>query len=138
MNLSQNTKLTLVKAAQTSAGTAVDSDSVDMAGFEGVIFFGSIATANAANSANVAESDDDSTFNDLLGTKVVPGDNGDSFLIDVYRPLGRYVRCEVDRGGANTAVGDIYALQYGARKKPVTHGATIDSEVHASPAQGTA
>ena len=137
-NLSKNTALTKVLALSTSAGTALNSASVDMDGFEGVMFFGRIATANAANFANLAQSSDDSTFVDLTGTKVVPGDDADSFLIDVYRPLDRYVRCEVDRGGADTIVGDIYAIQYGARKAPTTHGTTVDAETHISPAEGTA
>lgn len=138
LNLLKNVKITLVKATQTSAGTAVNSDSVDMLGFDGVLFVGSITTANAANFANVAQSTDDSSFADLVGTKVVPGDNGDSFCIDVYRPLERYVRCEIDRGGANTITGDIYAIQYEARVLPTSQGATIDSELHISPAEGTA
>lgn len=138
MNLSKNVKITKVKALSASAGTAVNSDSVDMAGFDGVVFFGRIATANAANFGNVAQSSDDSVFADLAGTKVVPGDDADSFSIDVYKPTKRYLRCEVDRGGVNTIVGDIYAVQYGAHKKPTTHGATVDSETHISPAEGTA
>jgi len=138
MNLTKNAKVTMVLAAAGSAGTALNSASVDMEGYDGVVFFGSIATVNAANFANVAQSADDSTFADLAGTKVVPASNGDSFMIDIYRPGKRYVRCEIDRGGAATATGDIYAIQYQARKAPVTHGATILSEVHASPAEGTA
>lgn len=141
MNLSKNTKTTLVKAAQTSAGTAINSDSVDMQGFEGVMFVGSVSTVNAANFANVAQSSDDGSsddFTDLLATKVVPGTNGNSFLIDVFRPEKRYVRLEIDRGGANTVTGDIYAIQYGARKKPTSQGATIDAETHISPIEGTA
>lgn len=139
VNLSKNVKLTKVLAAASSAGTALDSASVDMEGFEGVMFFGRIATVDAANFANVAQSSDDSSFADLLGTKVVPGDDADSFLIDVFRPTDRYLRCEIDRGGTNTATGDVYALQYGgARKVPTSHGATVDAETHVSPIEGTA
>ena len=138
MNLSKDVKITMVKDAAVSAGTALNSDSVDMAGFEGVMFIGQIDTANAANFANAAQSSNDSSFDDLAGTKVVPGDNDDSFLIDIYKPGDRYVRCEIDRGGANTATGPIYAIQYGAAVKPTSHGATIDAELHVSPAEGTA
>lgn len=137
-NLSKGVKVTRVKLAQSSAGTAINSDSVDMQGFEGVMFFGSFGTANSGNFANAAQSADDSSFDDLEGTKVVPGDDNDSFLIDVYRPQDRYVRVEIDRSGTNTATGDIYAIQYGPRTKPTTHGATIDSELHVSPDEGTA
>lgn len=140
MNLSKNVKVVLAKAGQSSAGTAVNSDVIDMQGFEGVMFVGSIATANAANFGKLqqGQQSDGSDMADLAGTKVVPGDNGDSFLIDLYQPQERYVRCVVDRGGANTATGDIYAILYCARKAPTSHGATIDAELHASPAEGTA
>lgn len=140
MNLTKNCKVTLVKGPQGSAGTAVTSDEVDMEGFEGVVFVGSIATVNAANFAK-AQQDTATGMGsaaDLEGTKVVPGDDGDSFMIDIYRPRERFLRVVIDRGGTNTATGDIYAIQYGARKAPVSHGATIDSEVHVSPAEGTA
>ncbi|MCH7573603.1 MAG: hypothetical protein IIA59_00600 [Candidatus Marinimicrobia bacterium] len=137
-NLTKNVKVTLVKAEQSSGGGAINSDSVDMQGFEGVVFIGTMVTANASNFASVAQSADDSSFNDLAGTKVTPGDAGDQFMIDIYKPLDRYLRVDIDRGGANTVVGEIFALQYGARKVPVSHGSTIDSEVHVSPAEGTA
>ena len=139
MNLSKNVKITKVLAGAVSAGTALDSAEVDMTGFEGVLFVGTIATVNAANFANAAQSSVSSgTFLDLAGTKIVPGDDGDSFCIDIVKPKDRFVRCEIDRGGVNTVTGDVYAIQYGAAKKPTTHGATIDAETHISPAEGTA
>ena len=138
MNFLKNVKITMVNDAAASAGTAIDSDSVDMAGFDGVVFVDQMTTANASNFANVATSSDDSSFNDLLGSKVTPGDSGDSWAIEIHKPLERYLRCEVDRGGANTAVGAIYAFQYTGRKVAVTQGTTIDSEIHAGPAEGTA
>lgn len=140
MNLSKNAKVVLAKAAQGSAGTDVTSDIIDTEGYEGVMFVGTVATVNAANFAKVQQGQQvgGGDMADLAGTKVVPGDDGDSFLIDVYRPTERYVRCVVDRGGANTATGDIYAILYGPRKAPVSHGTTIDAETHISPSEGTA
>ncbi len=139
MNLTKNVKVSLAKEAQTANTTAVNSSIIDMQGFEGVVFVGTIGTANSGNYAKIQQgaASDLSDAADLEGTKVIPGDNGDSFMIDVYRPTERYVRCVVTRG-ASTTTGDIYALQYGARKVPVSHGSTIDSEVHVSPAEGTA
>ncbi len=139
MNLSKNVKVTKVLASAASAGTALNSTAVDMSGWEGVMFFGSIATVNAANFANAAQGlTSGGSFADLIGTKVSPGDDLDSFLIDVYRPLERFVRLEIDRGGANTITGDVYAVQYGPRVLPTSHGSTIDAETHISPIEGTA
>jgi len=135
MDLLKQLKITRVKAGQSSAGTEVDSDSVDMAGFDGVIFIGSIATANAGNYMKVQGSDDNSTFSDLEGTKVVPGDDGDQAKIEIHRPRHRYLRAVIIRAGANTATGDIYAIQHSTSKAPITND---DAETHISPAAGTA
>lgn len=136
MNLSKNVKVTLVAAGAVSAGTAINSTAVDMSGFEGVIFVGSFATANAGNTANAAQSSTSGgSYADLAGTEIAPGGNGDSFLIDVYRPTDRFVRCEIDRSGADTITGDVYAIQYGAASKPTVQGATIDAILGISPAE---
>lgn len=139
MLASENIKIVLAKAGQSSAGTDVNSDGIDMTGFQSVTFLGSITTSNAANFAKVQQGADNSAdWEDLAGTKVVPGDDGDSFRIEVKNPGDRYVRCVVDRGGANTATGDIYAILTGPSKAPVTDGTTIDGEAHVSPDEGTA
>lgn len=139
MNLSKVVKVVLAKATQTSAGTEVLSDAIDMQGFEGCVFVGSITTAHADNHAKVKQCDTSGgSYSDLAGSKVTPGDNGDSFLIDVYRPLERFLKLSIIRSGANTVTGDVYALLYGAKNVPVTHGTTIDSELNVSPAEGTA
>ena len=138
-HLSRHTKLTMVNAEAASAGTAINTSSVDMQDYRGAWFFGTMVTANASNFANLARSIDDTTFNDLTGTKVTPGDAGDQFSIDVWDAGERYLRLEVDRGGADTVVGEIFCLQYGApRKLPATHGTTVDHEYHANPGEGTA
>ena len=141
MNLSKNSKLILVEAGAASAGTTLTSDTIDTQGYEGVMIFGSIATANAGNYAKARQgaASDMSDAADLEGTKVVPGDNGDSFCIDILRPRERYVDVQIVRGGANSITGDVYALLYGpVRKAPTAHGATIDVETFVSPAEGTA
>jgi len=139
MNLSKNVKVVLAKAAAAAATTAVNSDIIDTAGYEGVLFVGSIGTANAGNYVKLQQGDNSSLTDgaDLENTKVVPGDDGDSFMVDLYRPKDRYVRAVVTRG-ASTTVGDIYAILYGAHAKPTSHGSTIDSETHVSPDEGTA
>lgn len=134
--LLNDVKVTVVKATQATAGTAVNTDSVDMQGYDGVVFIGALATANAGNSVNLAQSADDVTFADLEGTAQVPASNGDLVAVDVYRPTDRYVRAEIDRSGANTVTETFFAIQYRGRKAPVTSIAT--QETHISPDEGTA
>lgn len=135
--LFKDARVILAKAAQVSAGTAVESDVIDTANFEGVAFFGSIAAQNAANTIKVQQGDasNGSDMTDLVGTATPAGTNGHSPLVDVFRPTKRYVRAVITRSGANTATGDLYAVLYGARKVPVTQGATIAPAFAVSPAE---
>jgi len=142
MNIAENVKLRLVKAASESATGDVNSDVVDMAGFDGVMFFTVIGTANAGNYIK-AQQDAAATFDDdpqdLEGTKVVAGADGEVVGVDIYKPLERYVRLAVTRTAA-TKVGEIYALQYQGRVKPTVNvvADTINIETHVSPDEGTA
>jgi hypothetical protein len=140
MNLSKNTKLIKVKDGQVTGTGTLTTDTIDTQGYEGVMIFGQIMTANAGNYAKArqGEASNMSDAADLEGSKVVPGDNGDSFLIDIYRPKERYVDVQIVRGGATTVTGDVYALLYEPRKAPTSQGATVDAETHVSPAEGTA
>jgi len=140
MELSKNCRVVMVKAAQASAGTAVVTDVIDTAGYQGVMFVGSIATANAGNfvSAQQGMVADGTASADLLGSKNVIATNGHSFLLDIYKPRERYVKATITRAGADTVTGDVYAILYGPRLAPTTHGATISRETFVSPAEGVA
>lgn len=129
-------KITVVKTTQATGTSAVNTDSVDMTGWDGVVFIGAFATANAGNYANLAQSSDDTTFLDLEGTKQTPGTNGHLIAIDLFRPVDQYVRLEMVRAGATTVTETFYAIQYRGRKSPVTSVAT--QETHVSPDEGTA
>ena len=128
-----------VPAAAAGAGTsAVTGTGVDMAGWDGVLFFVQVATANAGNHLHAEQSDaSGSGYADLEGSEVVPGDNGDYAVLDVQSPTKRYVRPIVTRG-ASTATGDILAIRYRGRNVPGTHaGVFADLVQIVSPAEGT-
>lgn len=138
MNLGKSISLHRVKALSTTAGTEVTTDTIDMQGFDGVIVFLTLATFNAANYITAQQSADDSTYNNLEGSKVVTTTDADVVAIDIYKPTDRYIQIDVERGGADTVLGEIYALKYGAHKKAPAHGTNVRIEYHASPAEGTA
>lgn len=140
MNLLKNAQLKLVLAAAVTGTTTLTTATIDTQGFDGVMIFGSIASVNAGNFAKARQGQvsDMSDGADLLGTKVVPGTNGNSFCIDLYKPTERYVDVQIVRAGLTTVTGDVYALLYEAHKAPTTQGATIDAELHVSEAEGTA
>ena len=139
MNLSKNTKVILALAGQATGTTTLTTNPIDTQGFEGVMFVGSLASANAGNFAKARQGQQSNMSDgaDLANTKVVPVTNGDSFLIDVYKPQERYVDVQIVRG-VTTITGDVYAILYGPRKAPTTHGPTINAETHISPAEGVA
>lgn len=134
-------KIDLLAAAATSAGTDVTGTGVDMSGYEGVIFFCTITTSNAANFLKAQQSDAlASGYADLAGTKVVAANDGDIVALEIHKPAKRYVRPVIDRGGANTVTGEIYAIRYGARKLPVENAESgvLVEESHQTPDEGTA
>lgn len=138
MNLSKDVEIVKVKAGQSAGTTAVTSDAVDMANWDGAVFFATIATKDDGNFLTVEQSEtsDFTKSVTLEGTKAVAKTNGDVVYADVYRPLegqGRYLRAKITRT-ASTATGDIYAIKYGGRTKPETNavGALVISPGEAS------
>ena len=138
MNLSENCKVLMVKAAQESGTDAITTDVVDMAGYREVVFLGSITTKNAANFVNLQEGSDSAgdTLADLAGTKAAS--NKTYFKLGLIRPRKRYVAAKITRGVA-TATGPVWAILFKARQAPITSAAAdLDEETHLSPIAGTA
>lgn len=146
MNLTKNVKVTRVMDAVAAGTTDQNSSEVDMKGFEGVMFiaaFGAIdATAVTSVKAQQGAVTGMGDAADLAGTSISVADDDDNkvVVLDIYRPQERFVRCVIDRGTANAVIDGVIAIQYGPREKPTTHDATtvVGTEVHASPAEGTA
>ncbi len=137
----ENCKIILAKAPQSAATSAVTSDIIDMAGFEGVLFLTRFGTANAGNYVK-AQQDTDSaggTMEDLEDTKVTSGTSDEGIYLDINRPQERYVRLHVTRTASST-LGEIWAICYGPRVAPLTHAVagTLTGEAHVSPDEGTA
>ena len=128
MNLGKSIVLDLVQAGLADGTTDPDSSSVDMQGFEGVMFVGIIGAQDAAATAAIqaAGSTDDSTFADITGALATSPVNSDDkiLVLDVYRPQDRYIRTTLTRAGTtNTTWGGTLAIRYGAHNKPTTHTA---------------
>jgi hypothetical protein len=142
MNLSSGTKLRKVAVAAASAGTEVLTSAIDMEGYEGVLIFVTQATYHATGNYLKAQQCTTSGggYADLAGSKVLATADAEVLCIDIYRPGKRYVKGSVIRGGTNTATGEIYALQYDTRTRPVVNDvASVQSLVRViSPAEGTA
>lgn len=147
--LGEDVKVTqVIDATAGAAGTTdINGDSVDMNGYEGVMFIlvlGAI-TANAVTSLKAQQSSDDGsvdTFADLEGTGMTIADSDDEqvFILDIWKPQEQYVRPVVDRATQNAVVQTCLAVQYKARETPITQSVTdlVTYENHVSPDEGTA
>lgn len=142
--LSQETKTTLVKTAVAAGTTDIETDSVDMSGFDSVLFiavFGTL-TATQVTSMHAEQSADDSTFNDLedSGSAALADDDDDKIIqLDIHKPGDRYVRAVIDRGTANAVLNAVVAIQYNAKSVPTTQDAdtVVETVQIIDPDEGT-
>ncbi len=145
MNLSKDVKIT---SALDHAEASADRNgaTLDMEGYEGVLMvvkFGDIAgSAVTSIKAQQGAASNLSDAADLEGTGITVADDDDNqiFVIDVYRPQERYVRVVVDKDASHNTEEMAWYIQYGPKKKPVDNNVadTITTELHVSPAEGTA
>lgn len=140
-NFLSRVKLIKVKDHSAASTAAVESDIVDTAGYEGVVFFTSLGTANATNTIKVQQSATNATddMTDLTGTSVASGSSDEDVIVEVHKPTDRYVRAVVTRGASSTCES-IWAALYGQGGQISSNSltGTQKAEVHASPAEGTA
>ena len=140
--LSNAVLITKIKDATSAAGsTVLESSVLDMAGYEGVILFTSFGTAAADNllKAKMSSASDTGTMGDIEGSAIAPGASDEDKWIDIYRPRKRYVQLAAVRA-TSSKLGDMWAIQYGPRKLPVSNvtSGTITGEALVSPSTGTA
>jgi|688.fasta_scaffold41038_10 hypothetical protein len=126
--LLEDIDITRVADDTGSAGTEVVSTYVDMQGWDGAVFFGTIATANAGNFGYVRQStssDGSTGVSHLSGTRSIAASDGQVARICVHEPratLGRYLAAAFIRAGTNTALGEIYCVRYRTKKGPAALG----------------
>ena len=149
MNMSKAVKTMRIKpdgsGFTVAAGTSdVNSDVVDTANFEGVRFILALGAivSGAVTSAKVQQgaASNLSDAADLADSKQTIADDDDNqiFVWDIFRPRERYLRLAIDRGTQNATIDGLVVEFYGAKEQPVTEDATTTTEVHISPAEGTA
>lgn len=145
-DIAKNWKVTQVKTAVAAGTSDVNSSIIDMANFDGVVFFTSFGaiTSGAVTSVKLQQDTDSAggTMADLEGSGQTVADTDDDKVTvhDLYRPRERYVRVVVDRGTQNAVINSIVAVQYSGSKAPCTNDAStvIGLKTLISPAEGTA
>ncbi len=145
MNLSRNVQIqTGLDHAEGNADR--NGEVFDTQGFDGVMIvtkFGDIAAGAVTTfKAQQGEQADLSDGVDLAGTgiSVAADDDNQIFVLDIYRPLERYIRGVVDKDGVNATEEMMFYIGYKARKLPTTMELAdeVTYELHASPSEGAA
>ena len=130
MNLGRNVKVTLVNNGETAGTGTITSDEVDMTGFEGVVFLvhmgaidPSAVTTTYVRQDTVTGMGSGATLTGSTHT-IADSDDDSVFLTDIYRPREQFLDVQVTRVTQDSVIQSIIAIQYGARKPPVTHDAS--------------
>jgi hypothetical protein len=133
----------LVKVADHSAAATSDvtSSIVDTAGYQGVVFVTSFGTANATNTVKVQQNTANQTTGmaDLEGTSVTSGSSDEDVIVEVHKPVERYIQVVAARGASST-LESVWAILYNGDASVAlnTVSGTQKAELHVSPAEGTA
>ncbi len=144
MNLGKDVLIS--KCLTYGTGTAVRNGAeVDMLGYDGVLAI--MSTGGMHNSAvgdihfETATVTGFSGGTDLLGTALVTAGNDDDqvFVIDLYKPLERFIRAVVTKDTTNSAEESVVYVQYKGAKRPEVNNVTdeVTYELKISPARGS-
>lgn len=131
-NLLNNVEFVSVENAAVAGTSALTTDTIDMAGWTGVVFVAKLGDVTADSVLGFAAHDSDeasANFDDLedpLAYTAAAADADNKLLVlDVCRPTRRYVRAVLTRADQNAVVDGIWAIKYGPLEAPVTQGATV-------------
>ena len=126
LNLARNVKIARALNAVAAGQTNQNSGIIDMANYEGVVFIAALGTlASGAVTTLKAQMGNKSNLSDaadLAGSAIAIADSDDNKLLvlDIHRPVERYVRAVVTRGTADATIDGVIAILYGPRVLPVT------------------
>jgi len=136
MNLIKNIDAKTVILESTAGTSDLSSIAVvDMQGYEGCLFVGLLDTVTAAGTVRMYPRHSDSTSTtDLVsctGAAYIAGTtasttshDGQTILLDVYKPQKRYLGVYVDRADQASQI-NVVAIPYGNRKGPITQSTGV-------------
>jgi hypothetical protein len=144
--LSNRTSLKRVLNAVAAGTTTQTSSAVDLAGYQGVRFIVALGAITATGVPAVKASDCDTsggTYADIagsLGTAFTAStDDNKLWVLDIYRPTKRFLKCIVTRATANAVIDGVWAELYEGRVQPATDDTTVlGHKLLVSPVDGTA
>lgn len=137
-HLTEETKVTTYAPTVTGT-TTIDTTSLDMAGWDGIVYI--VRLGSPAVNNNIRVQQDIVTAMgaaaDLIGTLVGNHATDNPLILDIRRPIEQFVRCRITRG-TTTTIDTVVAIQYRGRTRPSVQPSGTQIERWASPIEGTA
>lgn len=125
INLSKNFNLVRVVNATAAGVTNINGTHVDMQGWDNVVFVALMGALTAtqitilkAQNGSAANDSDQADIAGALTPQALDGDSNKALVLEVVRPLLRYVRPVVLRSVANAVIDGVIAIQYSGDKLP--------------------
>lgn len=136
LSLLKDCKITRIENSATAATSDLDSDVLDMSGYDGVLFVAALGDVTSGSVlelqvfGNTADSTSsptpvELTADDVTYTAAASDADNKLMIADVIRPAYRYVFARLKRGTQNAVVDGLFAIQYRSRSVPVTQGSTV-------------
>lgn len=111
--------------AATVAGTTVISGTtgVDMLGFEGCLIIAAFGTLTAGQVTTLQASDSATNgsfaaITNAVTAAMADADSGKLLVLDVYRPVKRWLSAIVNRATSNAVIDRVIMVQYNTKKAP--------------------
>ena len=128
MNLSKNVKIDQVLGYYAAGTTKRTSAILDMSGYEGICFVAGLGTIIEAGTIDVYPEQDDANATtgmaELAGTAAytitaaAAALTYSCIIVDIYKPLKRYIQCNITPAGQNAVILGIVALRYKGKFGP--------------------
>lgn len=144
MEIRKDAIVSLPIAAQADGTGTNNGSTIDMLGFDNICFIAKFDDVDNTSvltlKAQQGQQSDASDMVDLSGNATLTADatSGDNkmLLLDVIKPIERYVRPVVVIGTANATLAGVIAIRYNGKKSPVTESSDVaNSNTIVSPAE---
>lgn len=135
MNLSSNVKVDQVLGYFAAGTTKRTSSILDMSGYEGVLFVAGLGTTIEGGTVDVYP--EQNTSNSTVGMAEIAGTAAHTItaanaaltqsciVVDVYKPLERYIQCNVTPATQNAVILGVVAIRYNGRIGPQADGDSV-------------
>ena len=122
-----------VEAAAVAGTSLLTSDVLDMAGWDGCCFIAALGDVTASSAlaltalGHTANAASGAAITGAAASFTAGASDADSKLlvVDVVRPVKRYIYATLARADQNAVVNGIIAIRYRGAKSPVTQGSTV-------------